>query len=92
MNIIPFGEIEKDRFDICKRYGLLECCNGVWRMTAKAKRVYDSYSFINYLKGKVGKPSRLLPKVEKKEEKIVTPQGETHTSEYQQLINEILSM
>lgn len=59
MRIIPFGEVEKDRFDICKRYKLLECVNGIWRVTEKCKKNYEFESFYKYLKGDIIAPQRI---------------------------------
>lgn len=93
MNITPYGEVKDDRWLICKRYSLVESINGFWRMTKKAKDNYEPISFIGYLQGKIEKPDRLgsrEPEVEQKPE--MTPVQEMHTTEYQKIVDEILSM
>ena len=59
MNIFPFGDIQQDRFEISKKYGLIECINGVWRLTSKCKQHYDFKSYFRYLKGEIVVPKRL---------------------------------
>lgn len=59
MKIIPFGEIEKDRFELSKRYKLIECVNGIWRLTKKCKDHYDFESYYKYLQGKIVVPKRI---------------------------------
>lgn len=59
MKIIPFGEIEKDRFELSKRYKLIECVNGIWRLTKKCKDHYDFESYYKYLRGSVVVPRRI---------------------------------
>jgi hypothetical protein len=56
MLIIPFGDVEKERLELSKKYGLVEMIAGIWRLTSKCKKNYDSISYIEYLQGKVEKP------------------------------------
>jgi len=53
----PFRDIEKERWDLCLKFKLVECTAGFWRMTKKAK-IYEPESFREYLKGIVEKPLR----------------------------------
>jgi hypothetical protein len=93
MNIIPFGEVAQDRYEISKRYGLIEKIGGIWRLTIKCKNAYDSTSYVYYLQGKVEKPSR-IDKQEVKQilKKKLTPQQEMRSTEYQSLIDDILKL
>ena len=59
MFIIPFGDIEEERFELSKRYNLIEQVNGVWRLTNKCKNNYEELSYFKYLKGEREKPDRL---------------------------------
>ena len=95
MNIIPFGEVAQDRYEISKRYGLIEKVGGVWRLTAKCKNAYDSTSYVYYLQGKVEKPSRISKQEVKQEVKQVakpTPQQEVKSPEYQKLLDDIFNL
>lgn len=57
--ITPFGEVEKDRLDLSKRYKLIEMTAGFWRLTKKCKDNYDSGSYIHYLQGKLKQPVKI---------------------------------
>ena len=59
MKLIPLGDIDRDRYEISKRYNLIENCNGIWRLTKKCKDNYDSESYIHYLRGNIEKPRRI---------------------------------
>ena len=54
MEIIPFGEVVKERLDEARKYQLIENVGGIWRLTEKCKRSYEPTSYIRYLQGKVG--------------------------------------
>jgi hypothetical protein len=56
IKITPFGEIEKERLELSRKYNLAEMTAGFWRLTSKCKKNYDSISYIEYLQGKVEKP------------------------------------
>jgi len=58
MNLAPFGEILKDRYELSKRYGLIEKIGGIWRLTKKCKDNYDSIQYIYYLRGEIEKPNK----------------------------------
>jgi len=58
MKVIPFGEIIKDRFEIAKRYKLIEPINDIWRLTKKCKDNYISVSFHRYLRGDIEEPKK----------------------------------
>lgn len=88
MNIIPFGEVAQDRYEISKRYGLIEKVGGIWRLTEKCKNAYDPSSYFYYLQGKVEKPSRIVKEI--KTEKTV--QEQLKSSEVQNAIDEILKL
>jgi len=55
MEIIPFGEVVKERLDEARKYQLIENVGGIWRLTEKCKRSYEPTSYIRYLQGKVGR-------------------------------------
>lgn len=59
INIIPFGEVIEERFNISKEHRLVEMCAGIWRMSKRARDNYDPISFIKFLQGKVDKPDRI---------------------------------
>lgn len=59
MKIIPFGEVEKDKLELSKKYKLIECVNGIWRLTKKCRDNYDYESYYNYLQGKIVVPKRI---------------------------------
>lgn len=59
MKIIPFGEVKKDRVELSQNYKLLECVNGIWRLTKKCTEHYDYESYYRYLKGEIEIPSRV---------------------------------
>jgi len=58
MQLTPFGEILKDRYELSKKYGLIEKTGGIWRLTSKCKDNYDSIQYIYYLRGKIEKPKK----------------------------------
>lgn len=41
MNLIPFGEVTQDRYEISKKYCLIEKAGPIWRLTQKCKNAYD---------------------------------------------------
>jgi len=96
MLVIPFGEVVEDRFELSKKYKLVEIINGIWRLTEKCKGNYDQLSYLRYLQSKVEKPTRISSKkpIQKQPpEKIVKADpDEFKDPECQQIINEILSM
>jgi hypothetical protein len=53
MNMIPFGEVVQERVEEAVKYGLIEQVAGIWRITAKAKKHYDTLSYMKYLQGKI---------------------------------------
>jgi hypothetical protein len=77
IEVIPFGDIYEERFQLSKDYKLVEKFAGIWRVTEKCRKNYDPISFIQYLQGKIEKPDRVEKKV---------------LSEKQILIGELLSM
>ena len=93
MNVIPFGEVERDRFDICKKYGLIEMCGGIWRMTVKAKKNYEAVSFVYYLQGKKEKPDRIEEKkIEVKTKEKSKPLKEIKVENRQEIIQELFKL
>jgi len=58
MKHFPFENIKEDRFELSKRYGLIECVNGVNRLTVKCKAHYEPISYLRYLQGKIEKPKK----------------------------------
>lgn len=97
MNIIPFGEIARDRYEISVKYKLIEKVGGIWRLTKKCKDNYDSESYVHYLKGDIEKPRRTT-KTDPVKETIVkqveklTPQQEIRTKEYQEAVDELFNL
>jgi hypothetical protein len=53
MLIIPFGEIEEERFEEARKYNLVEMTAGFWRLTSKCRKNYDPILYIKYLQGRV---------------------------------------
>jgi hypothetical protein len=95
MNLIPFGEVLRDRVEISKRYKLIEIVNGIWRLTKKCRDNYDPESYVHYLKGDVEKPRRISevkPKPVVKPAKKMTIQEELKSPEYQKLLDEIFNL
>lgn len=97
MNLIPFGEVDKERVDLSKRYNLIEVCNGIWRLTKKCKDNYDSESYVHYLKGDIEKPRRITktdPVKETIEKQVVklTPQQEMRSKEFQDAVDELFKL
>ena len=90
MNLIPFGEILKDRYEISVKYGLIEKKGGIWRLTTKCKSNYDCGSYFRYLQGKAEKPFKITdtPPIQEP----FTPQQEIKTNACQQIIDEILNL
>ncbi len=66
MYIIPFGEVKEDRFQISKKYGLIEMIAGIYRLTEKCRKNYNSISYIHYLRGDVEVPEKIF-KIKKEE-------------------------
>jgi hypothetical protein len=58
MQVIPFGNVIESRMDLSKKYNLVQCRGQVWILTDKCRKHYDSISYIEYLRGKVEKPSK----------------------------------
>jgi hypothetical protein len=56
MKIIPFGEVDEERFELSKRYNLIEKYSGIWRLTKKCRDNYEPISYIEYLTGKSQQP------------------------------------
>jgi len=83
MNIVPFGEVAQDRYNISIKYKLIEKVAGIWRLTDKCKKNYDPTSYFYYLQGKIEKPKRI---------KKQTVQEELRSPEVQQVIDEILNL
>lgn len=98
----PLGQIQEDRYELSKRYGLVEFINGVHRITEKCRKNYDEIDYLKYLKGTIDqkqvkklsdKPIRkqtTKPKQPKK--KVVNDPNEFRSPECQKLIDEILSL
>lgn len=59
MYIVPFGEVKEDRFQLSKKYYLIEMIAGFYRLTEKCKKNYEPLSYIKYLQGKVEKPEKV---------------------------------
>lgn len=55
VNIIPFGEVDLERFELSKEYKLIEQIAGFWRLTRKCKDNYNSEDYILFLQGKIEK-------------------------------------
>ena len=97
MKYFPFGELKPDRYELSKRYRLVELVNGVHRLTEKCKRNYNQLSYIGYLQGNLERPIRISPikSVKKKERPTVKVKADPYeykNPECQQIISEILSL
>lgn len=94
MNLIPFGEIVRDRYEISVKYKLLEKVNGIWRLTVKCKDNYQPESYIKYLRGSLEKPIRIsqVKQEVKRPEIKLTPQQEMRTKEYQDAVSELFKL
>lgn len=94
MNLIPFGEVLRDRYEISVKYKLIEKINGIWRLTTKCKDNYQPESYIKYLRGNLEKPIRITGvKLEvKRPETRLTPQQEMRTKEYQDAVSELFKL
>jgi len=88
MKLIPFGECMEERIAISKEYGLIEMTSGIWRLTEKCRKHYDSISYLLYLRGEVEKPERI--KKENKKQEI--SKTETIKQKRQMEINGVLSL
>ena len=99
MNLIPFGEVTQDRYEISKKYCLIEKAGPIWRLTQKCKNAYDPTSYVFYLQGKIDKPKRTTDtkskSVEKPEQKL-TPQQrgeqEMRSKEFQDAVDELFKL
>lgn len=58
INIKPYGQILKDRFDLSVKYKLLKEFQGMWLCTRKCLDNYENFG--DYLKGRVEKPKKKL--------------------------------
>jgi hypothetical protein len=94
MNLIPFGEIVRDRYEISVKYKLLEKVNGIWRLTTKCKDNYQPESYIKYLRGSLEKPIRIseVKQEVKRPETKLTPQQEMRTKEYQDAVSDLFKL
>lgn len=105
MNLIPFGEIARDRYEISVKYKLLEKVNGIWRLTTKCKDNYQPESYVRYLRGVIEKPIKItsLERFDRgyvgprghtgpTGEKKLTPQQEMRTQEYQDAVSELFKL
>ena len=72
MEMIPFGEVKKDRFELSKKYSLIEMIAGIYRLTEKCKKNYDPISYIHYLRGDIEIPEK-ISKIKKATASIVSP-------------------
>jgi hypothetical protein len=59
MNYFPLGEIEEARYELSKKYKLVEFINGVYRLTQKCRDNYDEMSYIKYLRGEIPEPTKV---------------------------------
>ena len=90
IEIIPFGSVLRDRYELMKKFELVDLVSGFHRMTEKARKNYDPISFIHYLQGKVEKPERITPK-----QKTVAPPDPVYFKdqpEKSKIVQEILAM
>jgi hypothetical protein len=99
MNLIPFGEVDKERYEVSKKYKLIEIVNGIWRLTVKCKDNYQPESYIKYLRGSLEKPIRITdikprakPVVRTDPKPKLTPQQEMRTKEYQDAVSELFKL
>lgn len=90
IEIIPFGLVLRDRYELMKKFELVDMIAGFSRMTEKARKNYDPITFIHYLQGRIEKPERITPK-----QKTVAPPDQVYFKdqpEKNRLVQEILAM
>lgn len=90
IELIPFGIVLRDRYELMKKYKLVDMVAGFSRMTEKARKHYDPVSFIYYLQGRVEKPARIDQK-----QKTVAPPDPVYFKdqpEKSKIVQEILAM
>ena len=90
IEIIPFGFVLRDRYELMKEYKLVDMVAGFSRMTEKARKHYDPVSFIYYLQGRIEKPVRIDQK-----QKTVAPPDPVYFKdqpEKNKIVQEILAM
>lgn len=90
IELIPFGIVLRDRYELMKKYKLVDMVAGFSRMTEKARKHYDPVSFIHYLQGRIEKPARIDQK-----EKTVAPPDPVYFKdqpEKNKIVQEILAM
>jgi hypothetical protein len=90
IELIPFGIVLRDRYELMKKYKLVDMVAGFSRMTEKARKHYDPVSFLHYLQGRIEKPARIDQK-----EKTVAPPDPVYFKdqpEKNKIVQEILAM
>lgn len=94
MNLIPFGEVDRERVDLSKRYKLIEMVNGIWRLSTKCKENYQPESYVKYLRGTLERPEKISnsPTPVKKTDPKLAPQQEMRTKEYQDAVDELFKL
>jgi hypothetical protein len=70
MKVVPFGECSKESIEISRKFGLIECISGFWKLTNKNKKLFDSDSYYKYLRGEIEKPIRHTDMKFKREDTI----------------------
>ena len=59
MKYFPLGEIDQDRSKLSEKYNLIECIDGIHRLTEKCRKNYDELSYIKYLRGELSQPEKI---------------------------------
>lgn len=62
MEYFPLGDLKEDRWELSKKYKLVELVNGVHRLTQKCRDNYNQLSYIGYLRGNIDRPIRITAK------------------------------
>lgn len=90
IELIPFGIVLRDRYELMKKFELVDVVSGFHRMTEKARKNYDPVSFVYYLQGRIEKPARIDQK-----EKTIAPPDPVYFKdqpEKNKIVQEILAM
>jgi len=85
MEYFPLGDLKENRWQLSKKYDLVELVNGVHRLTEKCRKHYDQLSYIGYLRGDIDRPIRI-------DKKQKTRKTSPVKSTREQVIGEILDL
>lgn len=86
MEYFPLGDLKEDRWQLSKKYKLVEFVNGFHRLTQKCRDNYNDLSYIGYLRGDIDRPIRI------NKEKKQQARPRVHKSEREKVLEEILKL